>query len=60
MGRLSTEASEGIFGNVHLSEINGLADLPIALPQFMDEIPVGLAVLDLNRKVSFWIGLWRL
>ena len=39
---------------VHLSEINGLADLPIALPQFMDEIPVGLAVLDLNRRVKLF------
>jgi len=39
---------------VHLSQIKGLADLPIALPQFIDEIPMGLAVLDLNRRVMLF------
>ncbi|MFH0823728.1 MAG: sigma 54-interacting transcriptional regulator [Pseudomonadota bacterium] len=31
--------------------VNGLSNLPVALTQFIDEIPIGLIVLDLNRRV---------
>jgi two-component system, NtrC family, response regulator AtoC len=39
---------------VDLSEINGLADLPVALPQFINEIPMGLLVLGLDRRVMIF------
>ncbi|MEW6352449.1 MAG: sigma 54-interacting transcriptional regulator [Thermodesulfobacteriota bacterium] len=34
-----------------LPRITGLSDVPIALPQFMDEVPVGIVVLDPDRRV---------
>ena len=39
---------------VDLSEINGLADLPVALPQFINEIPMGLVMLGLDRRVMLF------
>ena len=32
-------------------QIKGFCDSPIALPQFLDEIPVGIMVFNADRKV---------
>jgi PAS domain S-box-containing protein len=37
--------------NVHMPRITGLFDPPIALPFLLDEIPLGIIVLDPDRKV---------
>jgi two-component system, NtrC family, response regulator AtoC len=37
--------------SLSLPQITGIGDLPVGLPQLIDEIPVGVLVLDLQRRV---------